>query len=80
MTTCELLSTSTHAHPNATEALHRVKDLALRDPAFADALQTSDSPQRASDLARQHGIEVSPAALWRHRGTLARGGQPTWRG
>lgn len=80
MTTCERSSTSTHAHPNATEALHRVKSLALRDPGFAGALQTSDSPQVASDLARQHGIEVSPAALWRHRGTLARGGQPTWRG
>ncbi|WP_259726095.1 hypothetical protein [Synechococcus sp. CS-1332] len=43
-------------------------------------MQASDSPQAASDLARQHGIEVSPAALWRHRGTLGRGGQPTWRG
>ncbi len=80
MTTCELSSTTTYAQPNAAEALHQVKDLAQRDPLFSGALQTTDSPQAASDLARQHGIEVSPAALWRHRGTLARGGQPTWRG
>jgi hypothetical protein len=80
MTTCERSSTSTHAQPNATDALHRVKDLALHDPVFADALQTSETPQAASDLARQHGIEVSPAALWRRRGTLEAGGQPTWRG
>ena len=80
MTTCERPSTSTYAHPNATDALHRVKELAHRDAKFADALRTSDSPQAAADLALQHGIEVTPAALWRHRGTLARGGQPTWRG
>jgi hypothetical protein len=73
-------STSTHAQPNATDALHRVKDLALRDPVFAEALQTSETPQAAADLASQHGIEVSPAALWRRRGTLEPGGQPTWRG
>jgi len=81
MTTCERSSTSAHAHPDATEALHRVKDLALRDPMFAAALQASETPQAAADLARQHGIEVSPAALWRQRGTLVPGGrQPTWRG
>lgn len=80
MATCELSSTTTYSHPNAAEALHQLKDLAQRDPLFSDALQATDSPQAASDLARQHGIEVSPAALWRHRGTLASGGQPTWRG
>jgi hypothetical protein len=81
MTTCERSSTTTHAQPNATDALHRVKELALHDPMFAVALQTSETPQAAADLARQHGIEVSPAALWRQRGTLGPGGrQPTWRG
>ncbi len=80
MTACERSSTSTHAQPNASDALHRVKDLALRDPQFADALQASETPQAAADLALQHGIEVSPAALWRRRGTLEPGGQPTWRG
>ncbi|MEA5442449.1 hypothetical protein [Cyanobium gracile] len=80
MTTCERSSTTTYPQPNAAEALHQVKDLALRDPVFAEALQTSETPQAAADLASQHGIEVSPAALWRRRGTLEPGGQPTWRG
>ena len=31
-------------------------------------------------LAAEHGVEVSPEALWRHRGTLVSGGLPTWRG
>jgi hypothetical protein len=69
-----------HAHPSATEALHRVKELALDDPLFAAAFRTSESTQQASELAHRHGIEVSAEALWRHRGTLAHGGQPTWRG
>jgi hypothetical protein len=69
-----------NVHVNATEALHRVKELARRDPDFAAALRTSDSPQAAADLAQHHGIEVSAAALWRHRGTLVHGGLPTWRG
>lgn len=81
MSTCEMpRSHAAHPHANATEALHRVKELALRDPEFAAALRTSDSPQHAADLAQRHGINVSAAALWRHRGTLAHGGMPTWRG
>ena len=69
-----------NAHADATEALHRVKERAISDPEFAAALRTSDSPQTAADLAHRHGIEVSAAALWRQRGTLAHGGLPTWRG
>ena len=80
MATCERSSPSPHPQSNATEALHRVKDLALRDPEFADALQMSETPEAAAELASQHGIEVSPAALWHRRGTLEPGGQPTWRG
>jgi hypothetical protein len=67
-------------HADATEALHRVKELALRDPEFAAALRASDSPQMAADLAQRHGIAITAAALWRHRGTLTHGGLPTWRG
>ena len=80
--TCERPRTgaAVHATANATEALHRVKELARRDPQFAAALRTSDSPQNAADLAQRHGINVSAAALWRQRGTLAHGGLPTWRG
>ncbi|MCP9932468.1 hypothetical protein KBZ08_00915 [Cyanobium sp. Candia 9D4] len=94
MSTCEFTSKSTYEstletppievavlpHANATEALHLVKELARRDPQFAAALSASDSPQAAADLAQHHGIEVSAAALWRHRGTLVHGGLPTWRG
>ncbi len=86
MSTCERpridapVEAPADSHANATEALHRVKQLALRDPQFAAALRTSDSPQNAADLAQQHGIDVSAAALWRHRGTLVHGGLPTWRG
>jgi hypothetical protein len=80
--TCERprIEAAVHSPANATEALHRVKDLALRDPDFAAAFRTSDTPQAAADLAHRHGIEVSAEALWRHRGTLAHGGLPTWRG
>jgi predicted NAD-dependent protein-ADP-ribosyltransferase YbiA (DUF1768 family) len=76
MATCE----ATHAHPSATEALHRVRHLAESDPVFAEAFRTSASPQEAAKLARRFGIDVSPEALWRNRGTLAHGGLPTWRG
>jgi len=74
------LTDAAHPHANATEALHGVKELARRDPEFAAALRASDSPQNAADLAQRHGINVSAAALWRQRGTLAHGGLPTWRG
>lgn len=80
--TCERPRTEAgvQPHASATDALHRVKALARRDPEFAAALRTSDSPQKAADLAHHHGIDVSAAALWRQRGTLAHGGVPTWRG
>ncbi len=66
--------------PNATEALHRVRDLVVRDPAFEAAFRGSDTTQEAAALAHGHGIDVSAEALWRHRGMLAHGGLPTWRG
>ncbi len=80
--TCEMPRTeaAVQSHADATEALHWVKELARRDPEFAAALSASDSPQKAADLAQRHGIDVSAAALWRQRGTLAHGGLPTWRG
>ncbi len=80
--TCERprAEAAVHAHANATEALHRIKELALHDPSFAAALRASDSPQIAADQAHRRGIDISAAALWRNRGTLAPGGMPTWRG
>ncbi|MDM7953828.1 MAG: hypothetical protein QUV07_11535 [Cyanobium sp. CZS 25K] len=78
MATCNM--SRANAYPNATQALHGVKELALTDPEFAKAFRTSPTPQAAADLAHRYGIEVSPASLWRQRGTLAHGGLPTWRG
>ncbi len=80
MATCEAPRAHARAHPNASEALHRVRNLAKTDPVFAKAFGASDTPQEAAELAHRYGIEISPAALWRNRGTLAHGGHPTWRG
>lgn len=64
----------------AAAALHRLEKLARRDPGCATALRHCDTTEEAAAIARRHGIEVSPEAIWRHRGTLLPGGQPTWRG
>jgi len=66
-------------HPSAT-ALHQLKELLRSDPAFAQALRATESTEAAARLAAEHGVQVSPEALWRHRGTLVSGGMPTWRG
>jgi hypothetical protein len=50
------------------------------DPAFALALRATTSTNEAARLVAVHGVHVTPEALWRHRGTLASGGMPTWRG
>jgi hypothetical protein len=64
----------------AADALHHLKDLLQHDPAFAKALGATDSTDAAARLAAEHGVQVTPEALWRNRGTLASGGFPTWRG
>jgi len=64
----------------AGHALHQLKELAKRDPSFAQALRTTASTEDAARLAAQHGVQVSSEALWRNRGTLVNGGLPTWRG
>jgi hypothetical protein len=78
MATCDLPSSAVE-HPSAA-ALHQLKDLLQGDPSFAQALRASGSTEAAAQLAAEHGVQVSPEALWRHRGTLASGGLPTWRG
>jgi hypothetical protein len=50
------------------------------DSALREAVQAAASTEAAAQLAAEHGVQVSPEALWRHRGTLASGGLPTWRG
>ncbi|MEB3257228.1 MAG: hypothetical protein VKN83_02800 [Cyanobacteriota bacterium] len=38
------------------------------------------SHPREAELIHQRGLEMTPEALWRQRGTLMEGGRPTWRG
>jgi hypothetical protein len=78
MATCNLPAPGVE-HPSAA-ALHQLKELLQRDPAFAQVLRTTESTEAAARLAAEHGIVVSPEALWRNRGTLVSGGMPTWRG
>lgn len=78
MATCDLPDLAVE-HPSAA-ALHQLKNLLQHDPAFAQALRASASTEAAARLAADHGVQVSPEALWRHRGALVSGGLPTWRG
>lgn len=78
MATCNLPATPAE-NPSAA-ALHQLKELLDRDSAFAQALGATESTEAAARLAAEHGIAVTPEALWRHRGTLVSGGLPTWRG
>ena len=78
MATCDL-PVSGVEHPSAA-ALHQLKELLQSDSAFAQALRATASTEAATQLASEHGVQVSPEALWRHRGTLISGGLPTWRG
>ncbi len=61
-------------------ALQLLKLLVGRDPVFSQALRTTVSTEDAAKLLAEHGVTLSPAVLWRHRGTLVSGGLPTWRG
>ncbi|MFN9694445.1 MAG: Nif11-like leader peptide family natural product precursor [Synechococcaceae cyanobacterium] len=78
MATCNLPAPEVE-HPSAA-ALHQLKEMLQGDPAFAQALRATESTQAAAGLVAEHGITVTPEALWRHRGTLVSGGLPTWRG
>ncbi len=78
MATCNL-SAPEAAHPS-TAALHQLKELVEHNPVFAQALVATATTEDAALLAAEHGIPVTPEALWRHRGMLVSGGLPTWRG
>ena len=78
MATCDLPAPEAE-NPSAA-ALHQLKELLQSDSAFAQALRATSSTEAAAQLAAEHGVQVSPEALWRHRGTLVSGGLPTWRG
>ncbi len=62
------------------DELHHLKEMLRNDSIFAAALRSTKSTEEAARLAWDHGITVTPEALWRNRGTLESGGMPTWRG
>ncbi len=78
MATCDLPDPGVE-NPSAA-ALHQLKEMLQADTAFAQALCATETTEEAARLAADHGVSVSPEALWRHRGTLVSGGMPTWRG
>jgi len=78
MATCDLPTTS-ETTPNE-DALHQLKELLQRDQSFANALLAKTTTEEAANLALEHGIVVTPEAIWRQRGSLLEGGIPTWRG
>jgi hypothetical protein len=61
-------------------AIDVLRSLVHQDPTFAAALRITASTQAAARLAADQGIQITPEALWRNRGTLVSGGLPTWRG
>ena len=72
------------AHPEhaadvhaALEAIHQLID---QQPELADVLRLSTSTEDVRQALHNHGIEITNEALWRHRGSLLKNGQPTWRG
>lgn len=62
------------------DELHHLKEMLRNDSIFAEALRSTETTEQAAHLAWEHGIAVTPEALWRNRGTLESGGMPTWRG
>ncbi len=72
------------SHPEHAQAVSRaiqaIQQLALDQPDVADALRAAASTDEARSVLLDHGITISSEALWRHRGSLLREGQPTWRG
>ena len=78
MATCHL--PNSEGAEMASDVMLQLKQLTRSDPAFADALRRMETTEQAAELIHQHGLEVTPEALWRHRGTLVDGGRPTWRG
>lgn len=78
MATCVL--SAPEVEPPSAVALHQLKALLQADPRLAQALRATASTEAAARLVAEYGIQLSPEALWRHRGTLVSDGQPTWRG
>jgi cobalamin biosynthesis protein CbiD len=62
------------------EAIKAIEQLLNEQPDFAEVLRTASSTEDVRQELQKHGIEISSEALWRHRGSLLKDGQPTWRG
>jgi hypothetical protein len=84
--TAELDSTgaSFEPHPEHADAVNTalaaIHQLIDEKPDFADFLRLTTSTEDVRQALHNHGIEISNEALWRHRGSLLKDGQPTWRG
>ena len=63
-----------------SDALTMLKALLKKDDDFAAQMRLTPTSSSAAKLASEHGIQVSPEALWRNRGVLVSDGHPTWRG
>ena len=63
-----------------SDSLVALKALLKEDESFAAQMRFTPTSSSAAQLASQHGIQVSPEALWRNRGVLVSDGHPTWRG
>jgi hypothetical protein len=62
------------------QAIESIQQLVHDQPDVAAVLRSTTSTDGARKVLLDHGIEISTDALWRHRGSLFKGGQPTWRG
>ena len=82
MTTDHVTTNAGASEPTVSmfDELHHLREILRIDSAFAEALCSTETTTEAAQLAWEHGITVTPEALWRNRGTLASGAMPTWRG
>lgn len=78
------MATRNSFHQNAAapaaDVLRQLKQLLANDQELAESLRLIETTDQAAVLINQHGLKLTPEALWRHRGTLMQGGRPTWRG
>jgi hypothetical protein len=72
------------AHPDHADAvniaLQEIQKLLIDQPDFATVFRSASSTEEVRLALLEHGIEISNESLWRHRGTLMKDGQPSWRG
>ena len=72
------------SHPEHAEAvniaLQEIQQLLIDQPDFATVFRSASSTEEVRLALLEHGIEISNESLWRHRGTLMKDGQPSWRG